>query len=308
MMATVAVAVMAPREAALAATDQNSPTEFWNEWDIPTLDPQTNTFGPTGIQYVFAGDVTGCFPQQPTDDQTTNPFYAEQTWSGGGGHANPITIVYNPATNQTYVTLSGTMPLNVPPPSSGFPGPTSGNGSTLSYHSGFYGSGPLCPNTIFIQKQWLWQKGNTVQSAAIQVLQAGCLECGFTKENLKSAKAAILYSELADPVTGSALNGTWNWIPYPAPGNGGQTTFTLQNSGTSAVTFGNVGILTGLSVPLEKTCLKTPTCKENKAQLDKLDNQYYPVSGANSPFTPVTELIGTTLQPGQTAEIVVTQP
>ena len=140
MLASAAVAALTGAGTARA---QDLPDVF-NEWDVPSLDPLTNSFGPTGIQMIFSGNAIadGCLQAQVTADATINPFYAEQIWMNpnGGGQAHHTSIVYDVNTNQTVVTLSGTKALLVPPPPSGtFPGPTDGNniqGYPLSYHSG----------------------------------------------------------------------------------------------------------------------------------------------------------------------------
>jgi hypothetical protein len=315
LLATAALAAVSLAAQARAAT--TSLADGWNEWEIPTLDPLTNTFGPTGIRYIYSGDAVsnGCIPAQLTDDTTVNAFYAEQSWPLGGGHAHQTTVVYDHALNETIVTLSGTKPLAVPapppntPPLDPFPGPTDGNGSTSSYHNGLVaGFQSVCGTTNkFMKKQWEWTNASTkgVQYADIQVVQVGC-ECVINKENVKAGKEAIVYLEVADPATGLPVNGTWTFSPYPP--NGGQTTFLLQNNGTSPVTLGNVGILTGVAQPNDKKCWTEPNCQGNQAFLDTMNNTYYPVTGANSPFTPVTNLIGTTLEPGETAEITANTP
>jgi hypothetical protein len=310
LLATAALAAVSLAAQARAASSPTAKTlslaETWNEWDIPTLDPATNTFGPTGIRFIYQGDAVSdhCIPAQLTADPRVNAFFAEQIWQYGGGVAHHTSVVYDSSVNETFVTLSGTMPLNVPaPPSGTFPGPTDGNGNnTNSYHNGLvagYQSG--CSTNPLLKKQWEWQKGKSIQYADVQVAQAYC-DCVINNENYQTAKEAILYVEVADPVTGLPNNGTWNAIPYATGGT--QANFVLQNNGSNPITFSNVLILMGVAPPNDKSCLTHANCKGNQAFLDTLNNTYYPVSGGNSPFQNLN-LEGATLQPGGVINIGV---
>ncbi|HTZ71527.1 MAG TPA: hypothetical protein VMB71_12810, partial [Acetobacteraceae bacterium] len=177
-LAMLASAAMAALAFAAPARAQQGLADFFNEWDTPTLDPQTNSFGPTGIQMVFAGDAIsdGCLPPQVTADSLINPFYAWQVWAFGGGHAHHTSVIYDITDNETLVTMSNTVPLIVPPPipGSGFPGPTDGNGSGgHTYHSGLNQGYPgNCATNPQVKKRWIWKRHHTIQYQDIPFVQS----------------------------------------------------------------------------------------------------------------------------------------
>ena len=300
LLASVALAALT----AAPARAQPYYADLFNEWDIPSLDPATNSFGPTGMQFVYQGNATGCIPAQITADTLTNPWYANQVWVAGNPHARNDTIRYDAGANQTYVTLSGGALMVPAPHDTGhggtFPGPTWGNASgQTSYHVGEnQGYEAECPNNPLINKRWVWKKHHVTQYGNIPFVNT-TWEGQVTKENIKLVKAAVIYVETTNPDTG-----TWHQVEYAPPQDGTAATFLLTNNGAAALTLGPVGIETGLPQPTDPKCLKTPKCKENQANLDTLNNNFYPVPQLpGSPLVAVPQLDGMTLQPGQSAEI-----
>jgi hypothetical protein len=300
LLASVALAALT----AAPAKAQPYYADLFNEWDIPTLDPATNSFGPTGMQFVYQGNATGCIPAQVTADALINPWYANQIWVAGNPHAHHTSITYDSGLNETFVTLSGGA-LPVPAPhdtghGGTFPGPTWGNASgQTSYHVGEdEGYEAECPNNPLTNKRWVWNKHHIIQYGNIPFVDTSW-EGQTNKENIKLAQAAVLYVETIKPDTG-----TWHWITYVPPQDGTAPVFLLTNNGTDPLTLGPAGIQTGLRQPTDPKCLRTPKCKENEANLDRLNNTYYPVPQLpGSPLAPLPQLNGMTLLPGQSVEI-----
>ena len=289
---------------AVPAHGQDYP-DYYNEWDIPYLDPDTNTVGPNGLEFDFDGDATGCLPAQVVQDTQTNAFAAYQAWPYGGTPANPDTITFDGSV--TRVLLSGGN-LPVPPPldtghGGTFPGPTWGNAAGLSYHDGLNAGIPTyCSNAHpFLGKQWIWDAGNGFrQSAPIAVVSTQWLGI-MTKKNINESQSAVLYAEIKNPV----YTGTWYHMAYVAPKNGKSPTFQIKNNGVAPITLGSVGLVIGLPRPKDPRCQTDPTCPEIQASLDTLNNTYFPVPGQpNSPFTPLPKLNGLTLKPGHSVKII----
>jgi hypothetical protein len=281
-------------------------SDYLNEWDVPYLDPQTNTVGPDGMEFDFLGDATTCIPPQVNADPRTNPFYAYQQY--GGPLANPDTITYDAGANITRVVLSGAA-LPVPPPldqwnGGTFQGPTYGNGNgILSYHVGLVTGIPGACTTAhpFLKKLWLWNAGGGQQQANIPVI--GTNFSGLmTRKNIDTALSAVLYLETRKPLS----NGTWSEISYVPNKKGKPTIFILKNNGTVPITLGSAGLVTGLPQPTDPLCQTNPSCPEIQANLDLLNDQYFPVPGQpNSPFTPLPKLNGLTVKPGKSIKITM---
>jgi hypothetical protein len=295
--ASFAIAALAFATPALAQAD------LFNEWDVPTLDPGTNTFGPTGMEFDFQGDATGCIPAQLTNVTLTNPWYAYTQWPHGGGTSGYQQATYN-GTITTVIMYGPPLPVPAIAPGQGFQGPTDGNGSTSSYHVGLNtGFGSACVNNPLIKKRWIWtdpNNPNNVQYQDVPVTASKWSGLGESKQNFKKGKGAVLYVETNAP----AYTGTWYWVAYVPARNGKPPSFTLTNNGPYTITLGNAGIVIGLGLPTDKKCLKTPTCPDNQEILDSLNNSGFPVNGqANSPLTPLPKLNGAAMAPGQSLTV-----
>jgi hypothetical protein len=298
LLASAAVVTMAFAMPAFAQTD------VLNEWDVPTTDPMTHTFGPTGVEFDFRGDARACIPAQLSNVPLTNPWYAFTQWVNGGGTSNPITITYDVATNLTRVIESGEA-LDVPAPS-GFPGPTNGNGTTSSYHVGLnQGFEAACVNNPLVKKRWIWARtrGSTslvnAQYQDIAVPASEWTGVGENKGRPKFTNEAVIYVETIAP----QASGTWAAVSYGKPTHGMAVTFSLTNYGGADITLGNAGIVGGLPLATDPECRKIPTCQENQELLYSLNDAGFPVSGPNSPFTLLPQLNGVTLAPGQSIDI-----
>jgi len=292
------------------ATPARAQSDLGNEWDVPSKDPATNTFGPTGMEFDYLGDATGCIPPQDPNDWLTNPWYAYTVYLNVAP-SGPIHIAYDANANLTRVTepING-LPLPVPAlaPNSGFKGPTDGNGATSSYHVGLVNSFlSACKNNPIVKKRWIWAGAsypNNIQYQDIPVAATNWVTGEQEKLNWKKGRAAVIYLETVN-TQGVSTSGTWSYESYIPPDDGTPVTFLISNYSGYSITFANDnGIVAGLPLPKDSKCQKTPKCVENQQILDTLNNQYFPVYGQQgSPFTALPQLSGYTLAPGQSITI-----
>ncbi len=76
------------------------PSEFFNEFDM-----SPSTGNPTDFEITFAGAPS--IPVQNAADSATDPFANGADLAGGSTANAKVTTSYNPVTNQTTVTYSG---------------------------------------------------------------------------------------------------------------------------------------------------------------------------------------------------------
>lgn len=113
-----------------------------------------------------------------------------------------------------------------------------------------------------------------------------------SKQPKKSGKwqYAVVYLAGSTSPSGTAQYATWNEIPYVAKANaaGTQPKITFANYGNQTIYVTSSGIVTGLAVPTDPTCIKDPNCKEDLALLGNLDATGFPPPGSSSsPFVPL---------------------
>ncbi|HTT82770.1 MAG TPA: hypothetical protein VMF67_04770 [Rhizomicrobium sp.] len=293
LLAGLALACAASAYAMPAGAQQN-PHDLYNEFDLPVLDPQTNTYGPDGIEIDFSGNVCPNIPAQYIWDAGIDPFYAlaEYEASINGPVVTPsFTCTYDSNTNITHALWSGgTIP--VPLPASGWPIPLHTDPSGNRYlHSGLDRGAATLIGIIPIYKSWIWTQTGQTQSMIIPITAALASRLGVEK---KPQYAALFLATGATST--SAPTGTWYMLGYEKTG---KPQFTLTNNGPDTITFptGGSGIVTGIAPPAAQQCDVTPNCYDTV--LDTLNDQGYPEPGEeNSPFTPIK--LPSQLSPGQT--------
>jgi len=278
----------------LPAFAQQNPHDLYNEFDLPVLDPQTNTYGPNGIAIDFSGNVCANIPAQYIYDAGIDPFYAlyEYEISIGGTAVPPtFTCTYDSNTNITQALWSGGTML-VPLPASGWPIPlhTDANGNRY-LHSGLDRGAATLTGIIPLYKTWIWTQTGQTQSMIIPITAALATRLGAEKKPLY---AALFVATGA--TANSAPTGTWYMLGYEKTG---KPQFTLTNNGPDAITLpsGGSGIVTGIAPPTDEQCDVTPNCYDTV--LDTLNDQGYPEPGEEgSRFIPLK--LPSQLAPGQT--------
>jgi hypothetical protein len=291
----LAMAAAAPVHAIANGNAVENYQTLFNEFDLPVLDPATNTFGPNAIELVFMGDVCANIPAQYVFDNGIDPFYALEEYEAevGGPQVTPTFTCTFDGTNSHAQWAGGTLPVPLPPyaqpPAIGWPIPLHhDNNGNLYVHSGInYGITSLT-GLIPLYKQWIWTQTSPAQSMIIPV--TGVLDYVQAPEKNPSYAALFIGAAgVAMPETG-----TWYLLSYQ-----GTPEFTLSNNGPDTITLpaGESGIVTGIKGPTQEQCAVTPNCYETL--LDQLNDQGYPEPGMEgSPFTPLK--LPSQLAPGQT--------
>jgi hypothetical protein len=273
-----------------AAPASANPHDLFNEFDLPVLDPATNTYGPDGIEIDFAGNVCPNIPAQYVQDAGIDPFYALEVYDTRNQlPAVTATFTCSYDGSITHALWSGgTMP--VPLPASGWPitlhQDSNGN---LYLHSGLDRGAASLTGIVPLYKKWIWTQTNPAQSLIIPVTAALAARLG---EDKKPSYAALFVATGA--TNDGPPTGTWYALGYQ-----GKAEFTLSNNGPDAITFpaGGSGIVTGIAPPTQEQCDETPNCYDTL--LDALNDQGYPEPGEpNSPFIPLK--LPSQLAPGQT--------
>jgi hypothetical protein len=237
------------------------PSEFFNEFDWA---PATPVPGPTNFEIMFAGDATCLIPQQNQNDHSTDPFKG----------ANPITTTYDPISNTTTVSYSG---------SALKPG--------QRYHFGLnQGFAPTPPLQV-VGKMWTYATAAPAPLPIVTVTPPLPLTGPFLY--------AIVYLEAAFQPGGQTY-GSWYEVPYSSSGTTATTqpTMTYSNFGTQPLYISNTGIQVGLPVPTSKACATDPTCNANTKLLKDLDFKKTPPPGQpGTKFVPITSPPPAVLQP-----------
>jgi hypothetical protein len=300
LLPLAASAWMAVAPAHAAAAKQGC-ADLVNEWDIPHLDPATQTVGPWGMEFDFAGNATGFIPAQVLQDPITNPFWAWQNFPGGGAQANPTNVSYDGQV--TRVRLSGG-PLAVPAVANGTPGwggPGHQVNGQWTYHFGMnQGYINQFINNPLTNKRWIWRIGHHFQYENIPIVNVITGDPFNNQQGLQTARSAIVSLQ-------TATTGTWTQACYQQPADGSNPHFVLTNGGVDPLTITDAAIITGLPLPTDKRCAKTPRCTEYQTELDALNDELYgmPDQGP-SKLVPLPEVIGRTLAPGES--ITITAP
>jgi hypothetical protein len=284
--------LLACAASAYTAPANANPHDLYNEFDLPVLDPATNTYGPDGIEIDFAGNVCPNIPAQYVQDAGIDPFYALEEYeiSNGGPVVTPtFTCTFDGSITHA-LWSGGTMP--VPLPASGWPIPlhTDVNGNRY-LHSGLDRGAASLTGIVPLYKKWIWTQTNPAQSLIIPVTAALAARLG---EEKKSQYAALFIATGGGGTPdANTPTGTWYLLSYQ-----GSAQFTLSNHGPDTITLpaGGSGIVTGITPPTQMQCDATPDCYETL--LDQLNDQGYPEPGMEgSPFTPIK--LPSQLAPGQ---------
>jgi hypothetical protein len=284
---------------AYAAPASANLDDLYNTFDLPVLDPATNTYGPSGIEIDFAGNVCPNIPAQYVQDEAIDPFYALEVYetSVGGPVVTPtFSCMYDGSI--THALWSGGTML-VPLPATGWPRPlhSDANGN-LYLHSGLDKGAASLTGIVPLYKKWIWTQTNPAQSLIVGSPAAIVATVGVQKKNLYAA----LFVATGGGGTGGTRSssatptGTWYLLSYQASA---RPKFTLSNNGPEAITLtsGGSGMVTGISPPTPTQCQETPDCFETL--LDNLNDQGYPEPGAKgSPFLPIK--LPSQLAPGAT--------
>jgi hypothetical protein len=279
---------------AYAAPASANDHDLFNEFDLPVLDPATNTYGPDGIEIDFAGNVCPDIPAQYVQDAGIDPFYALELYDISI-NVPATTAIFN-CTFDGSIThaqwLGGTMP--VPLPATGWPIPLHTENGQLYLHSGLDEGYATLTGIVPLYKKWLWNQTNPPQSLIIPVTAALAAHLGAEKKDQYAAIFVRTGTQGGKSID-TPPTGTWYLTTYPA-GNGRRTKFTLSNNGPEPITLASGGIVTGLTPPTQAQCQQTPDCYQ--LLLDSLNDQGFPEPGAaNSPFTPLK--LPSQLSPGQ---------
>jgi hypothetical protein len=261
--------------------------DIFNEFDLPVLDPATNTYGPNGLELDFAGNVCPNIPAQYINVAGIDPFYALEEYEMSiNGPVVPAQFTCTFDGSITHALWSGgTLP--VPLPASGWPVNlhTDANGNRY-IHSGFDNGYATLTGIVPLYKKWIWTQTNPAQSEIIPITAALAARLGQEK---KDQYAAIFLATGGGGTGGTATSvataptGTWYLVTYE-PGR--KVQFRLSNNGPEPITLSSGGIVMGIAPPSAAQCQLTPDCYETL--LETLNDQGYPIPGAEgSPFTPI---------------------
>jgi hypothetical protein len=270
--------------------------DIFNEFDLPVLDPATNTYGPNGLELDFAGNVCPNIPAQYINVAGIDPFYALELYEASiSGPVVPAQFTCTFDGSITHALWSGgTLP--VPLPASGWPVQlhTDANGNRY-IHSGFDNGYATLTGIVPLYKKWIWTQTTPAQSEIIPITAALAARLGQEK---KDQYAAIFLGTGGGGTGGTttsvagAPTGTWYLVTYE-PGR--KVQFRLSNNGPEPITLTSGGIVMGIAAPTATQCQETPDCYETL--LETLNDQGYPEPGVDgSPFTPIK--LPSTLEPG----------
>jgi hypothetical protein len=271
-----------------------NPHDLFNEFDLPVLDPATNTYGPDGIEIDFQGNVCPNIPAQYVQVAGINPFYALEEYEasiGGPVVTSTFNCWYDNSANITHAQwLGGTMP--VPLPASGWPISLHTDSSGNRYlHSGLDNGAASLTGIVPIYKKWLWNQTSPAQTLTIPITAALAARLGVEK---KGQYAALFIATGGNGQRDSTSpTGTWYLVSYQ-----GSPQFTLSNNGPDPISLpvGGSGIVTGIAAPTQTQCDETPDCYET--MLEALNDQGYPIPGM--PGSPFKQLkLPSQLAPGQ---------
>ena len=173
------------------------------------------------------------------------------------GNTCPVSVIYNPSTNQTTVVYSGSSIYQ--------------NSGAGEYHFGYAMNG-TGPHNIFVPLSGFWSvvKGSQQVSYASPLIAETC-SCRATKDEL----VAIVFYQ-ATFATTEAMVESWNTIEYPKAMKG-QPTIKFANYGTQNVRISNTGIITGIKPPTDYAGWQTLTSMMNLANMP-------PPGASGSPF------------------------
>ncbi|HEY1614320.1 MAG TPA: hypothetical protein VGF97_11570 [Rhizomicrobium sp.] len=270
-----------------------NPHDLFNEFDLPVLDPATNTYGPNGIELDFQGNVCPNIPAQYVQVPGINPFYALELYEQSIG--GPVVTSTFSCTFDGTIThalwAGGTMV--VPLPANGWPvnlhTDTSGN---RYLHSGLDEGATSLTGIAPIYKKWVWTQTSPMQTMTIPITAALAARLGEQKKP-KYAALFVATGGNGHRRDATAPTGTWYMLGYQ-----GTPQFTLTNNGPDPITLtpGGSGIVTGITPPADAQCQATPDCYESV--LETLNDQGYPIPGVlGSPFIPLK--LPSQLAPGQ---------
>lgn len=290
---TLTCATLACAAFAYAAPAGANPHDLYNEFDLPMLDPATNTYGPDGLEIDFQGNVCPSIPAQYVQDAGINPFYALELYeiSIGGPVVTSTFICTYDGTITHALWAGGTLP--VPLPATGWPIPLHTDSSGNRYlHSGLDRGSASLTGVVPIYKKWIWTQTNPPQSLTIPITAALAKRLGVQKR--AQYAALFIATGKSGAPDASTPTGTWYMLSY----QGTTPQFTLSNNGPDTITLpaGGSGIVTGITPPSQTQCDETPNCYETV--LDTLNDQGYPEPGqTGSPF--ITLKLPSELMPGQ---------
>jgi hypothetical protein len=268
----VGAAIMSPPTPPNPKEDDGYPTTIINFW---AYNPATT---PTDIDLVFNGNVTTALNE-------ALPLYG--IWDAfcppGNGPCTTgsTSIMYDPTSNKTTFTLSGTNGLS---PNSYY--------TNQSHFGVLYGSASLaslpCPQP---GAEWSFASIPDQPVAYNTMQYEGCAPPAFSmksqgrpqkrRSSTNQWKYAVVYSESSfAPITSSnpATTGEWFMLAYH-PNGREQPKITFANYGTKTIYTANSGIVLNLDLPTSPDCQQNQACPENLNLLTQLSYTGFPPPG-----------------------------
>jgi|HubBroStandDraft_5_1064220.scaffolds.fasta_scaffold00359_16 hypothetical protein len=268
----IGAAIMSPPTPPNPSEANGYPTTIINFW---AYNPATT---PTDIDLVFNGNVTTALNE-------ALPLYG--IWdafcpSGNGPCTTGSTsIMYDPTSNKTTFTLSGTNGLS---PNSYY--------TNQSHFGLLYGAASLaslpCPQP---GSEWSFASIPDQPVAWDTIQYEGCIPPALSmkspvrfhkgRASTNQWKYAVVYSESSfAPITSSspATTGQWFMLAYH-PNGRVQPKFTFANYGTKTIYTADSGIVLNLNLPTSPDCQQNQACPENLNLLTQLSYTGFPPPG-----------------------------
>ncbi len=244
------------------------PSEFFNEFDM-----SPSTGNPTDFEITFAGAPS--IPVQNANDSATDPFANGNDLAPGGSTANAsVTTSYNPVTNQTTVTYSGS-PLK----------------AGTHMHFGLNDGPPPSPyppnNLSVVSKTWTYSSNSGISPVLMPAANIDLIQPHPIAGN--ATEFLVIYLE-AGFASGGPFYGSWFEVPFVA----GPTTTIAWNAAEGVLEVDGLDESTGgADVSISNTegqslHLQSEGYFFSPAQipLDQLNVTDFPPPGsAGSPFT-----------------------
>ena len=225
----------------VAKKKRTKPTEIFNQFNSVPQGPQ-----PTNFEVVLQGN------QVSELCGATNPPCLNQALYGpynpfcppSQGPCYP-TVTYNPSTNTTTVTYSGsTLYQNIP-------------GHSNYYHFGLFAT-PTSNGSdkgLVLSSYWSYPSSPNAAQPIVSINSSG-------PKTSASWQYAMVYVAVALTKGGQPVYGTWNEVAY-VPKGSEQPKLTFKNYGTQTLYVVSSGIIPAQSVPSDPECLSNPSCPEN---------------------------------------------
>jgi hypothetical protein len=244
----------------------NRPAELFNQILPYPCYTSSSQPCPTDFEVVYQGNVTSDIPQNQPLDVHENAFC-----NPSGSQSCAPTVTYNPTSNTTTVEWSGPIVYH------------NRRDNRPGVHFGLATAEIPRPDIGQFKVSSEWTYASTA-AAPMPIVSINTTQ----PKSSATWNYAVVYLAGSTKPSGTAEYATWNEIAYvPGPDNtvDGQPKLIFANYGNKPIYITSSGIVTGLAVPTDSSCVKNPACPENLELLGNLDATGFPPPGsASSPF------------------------